>query len=159
MRILLESVNALPRKVVIDASLVIDLYAAPNENRASMAEDVARLIMQGDVEAYAPKLLIVEITSVLSRYLSEEELNLVLDTLPPIKLIPEEAIYEEAIKVARRTGSRAADAYYIAVATTVNGILLTNDRKQAQNAKKFGIKAYYLIEDMEKTRNLFSYNT
>ena len=159
MRILLEGVNVLPRKVVIDASLVIDLYAAPNEDRASIAEEVARVITQGGVEAYAPKLLIVEITGVLSRYLSEEELNLVLDTLPPIKLIPEEAIYEEAIKIARRTGSRAADAYYIAVATTVNGVLLTNDRKQAQNAKKFGVEAYYLMENMEKVRNLFSYNT
>ena len=38
MRISLESVNVLPRKVIIDASLVIDLYAAPNENRASIAE-------------------------------------------------------------------------------------------------------------------------
>lgn len=159
MKILLESVNVLPRKVVIDTSLVIDLYAAPNENRASIAEEVARLIMQGAAEAYAPKLLIIEITGVLSRYLSEEELNLVLDTLPPIKLIPEEAIYEEAIRVARKTGSRAADAYYIAVATTVNGVLLTNDRKQAQNARMFGVKAYYLIENVEKVRNLFSYNT
>ncbi len=149
----------MPRKIVVDASLVIDLYAAPNESRASIAEEVTRLIMQGVVEAYAPKLLIVEITGVLSRYLSEEELNLVLDTLPPIKLVPEEAIYEEAIRVARKTGSRAADAYYIAVATTVNGVLLTNDRIQAQNAKKFGVEAYYLVENMEEFRNLFNYNT
>ncbi len=80
--------NISPRKIVIDTSLAIDLYAAPNESLASIAEEVTRLIMQGVVEAYAPKLLIIEITGVLSRYLSEEELNLVLDTLPPIKPKP-----------------------------------------------------------------------
>ena len=48
--------------------------------------------------------MVVEIVGVLSRYLSEEELDPVLDTLPMIKLIPEEAIYEKAVKVARKQG-------------------------------------------------------
>ncbi len=146
----------LPKKVVVDASLIVDLYAAPTEERASIAEEVVTWITRGIVEAYAPKLLIVEVIGVLSRYLSEEELDLVLDTLPPIKLIPEEIIYEKAIQVARRTGSRAADAYYIAVALTVNGILLTNDRKQAQNARKVNVEAYYLPEEMKKVRNIIN---
>ena len=37
-RILLRSVSVLLRKVVLDASLLIDLYAASNEDRASIAE-------------------------------------------------------------------------------------------------------------------------
>lgn len=146
------------RKVVLDASLLIDLYAAPNEDRASIAEEIARLVAQGAVEAYGPKLLIVEIVGVLSRYLSEEELDLVLDTLPAIKLVPEEAIYEKAVKAARKTGSRAADAYYIAVAIIVNGILSTNDKRQAQSAKKLGVEAYYLLRDMERVRDLLHHN-
>jgi len=138
----------LPKKVVVDASLIVDLYAAPNEERASIAEEVVTWISKGVIEAYAPKLLIVEVVGVLSRYLSGEELDLVLDSLPLIKLIPEESIYEEAIRIARETGSRAADAYYIAVALTINGALLTNDRRQGQNARKAGVKAYYLIEEI-----------
>ncbi|MEM1611269.1 MAG: type II toxin-antitoxin system VapC family toxin [Sulfolobales archaeon] len=102
---------------------------------------MVKWIMQGSVKAYAPKLLIVEIVGVLTRYLLEEELDLALDTLPSIKLIPEETIYEEAIRIARKTGSRAADTYYIAVASIVNEVLLTNDRIQAQNAKKAAIEA------------------
>ena len=66
----------MPKKVIADASLVIDLYAAPNEDRAAVAEEVAKRITQGVAEAYAPKLLIVEVVGVLSRYLSEEELDL-----------------------------------------------------------------------------------
>ncbi|MEM1611512.1 MAG: type II toxin-antitoxin system VapC family toxin [Sulfolobales archaeon] len=145
----------MPRRIVIDASLLIDLYAAPDENRASIAEEIVKWIMQGSAEAYAPKLLIVEIVGVLTRYLLEEELDLALDTLPSIKLIPEETIYEEAIRIARKTGSRAADAYYIAVASIVNGVLLTNDRIQAQNAKKAAIEAYYLVEEIEMVKRLF----
>lgn len=80
------------------------------------------------VEAYAPKLLMIEVFGVLARHLSKEDLDLVITFFPPIRLVPEEVFYDEAVKIARNTGSRAADAYYIAVASTVNGILLTNDK-------------------------------
>ena len=147
------SVNALANKrVVVDASLIIDLYAAPNDMRASIAEEVLSWITAGLVEAYAPKLLMVEVLGVLARYLSEEDLELVTSSFPPIKLVPEEVFYNEAIRIARSTGSRAADAYYIAVASIVSGILLTNDKQQRQNAKKAGIEAYYLIEEKEKAK-------
>ena len=147
------SVNALANKrVVVDASLIIDLYAAPNDMRASIAEEVLSWITAGLVEAYAPKLLMVEVLGVLARYLSEEDLELVTSSFPPIKLVPEEVFYNEAIRIARSTGSRAADAYYIAVTSIVSGILLTNDKQQRQNAKKAGIEAYYLIEEKEKAK-------
>ena len=142
----------MPKKVVIDASLIIDLYAAPNEARALLAEEVTSWVMKSLVEAYAPKLLIVEVIGVLSRYLSDEEVDLVLNYFPPIKLIPEEVIYEEAIRIARKTGSRAADAYYIAVASIINGVLLTNDIKQVRNSRKANIEAYYIVEEMEKAK-------
>jgi len=147
------SVNALANKrVVIDASLIIDLYAAPNDMRASIAEEVSSWIATRLVEAYAPKLLMVEVLGVLARYLSEEDLDLVMTSFPPIKLMPEDVFYDEAIKIARSTGSRAADAYYIAVALIVNGVLLTNDKRQSRDAKKVGVKAYYLIEEKEKAK-------
>jgi len=147
------SVNALVnKKVVIDASLIIDLYAAPNDMRASIAEEVLSWISMHIVEAYAPKLLMVEVVGVLARYLPEEDLELIITSFPPIKLIPEEIFYDEAIKVARSTGSRAADTYYIAVASVINGVLLTNDKRQKQNVRKAGIESYYLIEEMEEAK-------
>ncbi len=94
----------------------------------------------------------VEVIGVLAQYLSEEDLELVITSFPPIKLLPEEIFYDEAIKVARSTGSRAADTYYIAVASFVNGILLTNDKRQKQNAKKAGIESYYLIEEEKEAK-------
>ncbi|MCE4607354.1 MAG: type II toxin-antitoxin system VapC family toxin [Caldisphaeraceae archaeon] len=146
-------VNALvSKRLAIDASLIIDLYAAPNDIRASIAEEVLSWISARIVEAYAPKLLMVEVIGVLARYLSEEDLELVITSFLPIKLLPEEIFYNEAIKVARSTGSRAADTYYITVASIVNGILLTNDKRQKQNAKKASIESYYLIEEKKEAK-------
>lgn len=142
----------LTKKIVIDASLIIDLYAAPNDIRASIAEDVMSWVASHLVEAYAPKLLVIEVLGVLARHLPKEDLDLVITSFPPIRLLPEEAFYDEAVKIACNTGSRAADTYYIAVASTVNGTLLTNDKRQAQNARKSGIEAYYLVEEMEKAK-------
>lgn len=64
------------KRVVVDASVIIDLYAAPDDRRASIAEEVMSWITGGFVEAYAPKLLVVEVPGVLARYLSEEEPNI-----------------------------------------------------------------------------------
>ena len=148
------------KRVVVDASLIIDLYTAPDDMRASIAEEVLSWITTGLVEAYAPKLLMVEVLGALARYLSDEDLELVMSSFPPIKLIPEEVFYDEAVRIARSTGSRVADAYYIAVASIINGILLTNDRRQKQNARKVGIETYYLIEEKEVAKQsiLLSHN-
>jgi len=90
-------VNVLANKrVVVDASVIIDLYAAPDDRRASIAEEVMSWVTAGFVEAYAPKLLVVEVLGVLARYLSEEKLELVTSSIPPIKLVPEEVFYDEA---------------------------------------------------------------
>ena len=140
------------KRVVVDASVIIDLYAAPDDRRASIAEEVMSWVTAGFVEAYAPKLLVVEVLGVLARYLSEEKLELVTSSFPPIKLVSEEVFYDEAVRIARRTGSRAADAYYVATASTINGMLLTNDRRQKQDARKAGVKAYYLIEEIEMVK-------
>jgi len=140
------------KRVVVDASVIIDLYAAPDDRRASIAEEVMSWVTGGFVESYAPKLLVVEVLGVLARYLSEEELELVASSFPPIKLVSEEVFYDEAVRIARRTGSRAADAYYVATASTINGMLLTNDRRQKQDARKAGVEAYYLIEEIEMVK-------
>lgn len=144
--------NVLAKNIVVDASLILDLYAAPDEERASIAEEVTGWIMRGLVEAYAPKLLVVEVVGVLSRYLSEKDLDRVLASLPPIRLVPEGTIYEEVLQIVRKTGSRAIDGYYIAVASVVNGVLLTNDRTQSQNARRADLRAYYLIKELEDTK-------
>ena len=76
---------------------------------------------------------------------------IVEDILGDVKLIPNPD--DLAFEVAVKTGSRAADAYFIATAKITNSILITNDKVMAKNAKKANIEAYYLIEEFDKAVN------
>ncbi len=71
-----------------------------------------------------------------------------------INLLDEVVIFETAKDVALKVHPRAADAYFIATANLTNSILVTNDKVMANNAKKYGIEAYYLIEDFDKVIKL-----
>ena len=73
---------------------------------------------------------------------------IVEDILEDVKLIPNPD--DLAFEVAIKTGSRAADAYFIATARLTNSILVTNDKIMVKNAKKAGVKAYYLLKDFNE---------
>ena len=49
-----------------------------------------------------------------------------------------------------KTHCRAVDSYFIATAKITNSILITNDKVMANNAKEYGIEAYYLTEEFDK---------
>ncbi|BES81831.1 hypothetical protein PABY_13980 [Pyrodictium abyssi] len=48
------------------------------------------------------------------------------------------------------TGARAADAYYIAAAKITSAVLVGNDRRQVASARRYGVNAYYLLEEHEE---------
>jgi len=76
--------------------------------------------------------------------------NLVEGISGELNLVSENEIFEIAREVSLSTGCRAIDAYFIATAKLTNSILITNDRIMAENAKKYGIEAYYLIDEFDK---------
>ena len=105
------------------------------------------------MEAYAPRLMLVEVAAVLSRRLDRRDVETAVAVIEPlVTLLPEDTLYDTALGVALETGSRAADAYYIAAAIVTDSKLLTNDRVQALNARRAGIEAYYLLESLEEAR-------
>ena len=62
-------------------------------------------------------------------------------------LLGEAEILASCLDIALETGCRAADAYYIATAKLTNSMLISNDRTQVENARKVGIRAYFLLEE------------
>ena len=58
----------------------------------------------------------------------------------------------KVFEVALNTGCRAIDSYFIALTKLTNSFLVSNDRIQVRNAKKFEVDSYYLLEDIEKLR-------
>ncbi|WP_290598014.1 MULTISPECIES: type II toxin-antitoxin system VapC family toxin [unclassified Archaeoglobus] len=130
--------------LVVDTSLFADLVFKFNEKRTRIAEEVLSAVS----DIVNPRLFKVEIAGILARRLSAQQVEqIVSEIMEDVKLIdnPDEL----AFQIAAETGSRAADAYFIATAKLTNSILLTNDRIMALNAKKVGIEAYYLIEEFD----------
>ena len=69
-----------------------------------------------------------------------------------INFIGNSEIYNVAFSIAFETGSRAIDSFYIAVSKIKNAILVSNDKIQVESARKFGVEAYYLLEEFEKVK-------
>ncbi len=114
-----------------------------------MAEDLLEIIQNASLEIVDPFLFKVELAGVLSRKLPRNRVELIVkDILEDVRLIPNPD--DLAFEVAIKTGSRAADAYFIATAKLTNSILITNDKIMVNNAREYGIEAYYLTEEFDK---------
>lgn len=74
----------------------------------------------------------------------------VIELTSDLILLSEDVLFEEAFKIAETVHSRASDVYFIATAKLTNSILITNDKIMNENAKKYGVESYYLIEEYEK---------
>jgi len=131
--------------LVIDASVLVDIFAPREEARRKLAVELLRLA-RGKPK-YAPNMLLVELAGVISRY-DADLARLAIDYARRITVLLDEAeVLASCLDIALKTGCRAADAYYIATAKLTNSTLISNDRTQVGNAKKAGIKAYYLVEE------------
>ena len=134
---------------VVDTSVFVDSILEYDKSRTKMAEDLLEIIQNASLEVVDPFLFKVELAGVLSRKLPRNRVELIVkDILEDVRLIPNPD--DLAFEVAIKTGSRAADAYFIATAKLTNSILITNDKIMVNNARGYGIEAYYLIEEFDK---------
>ena len=130
--------------VVIDTSVWLDLFLEDKE-RKEKAEKLMDIVR----DIYEPGVFKIELAGTLARRFKKEDvLNFVNEVLTNVTLIPNPE--ELTFQVALNTGCRAIDAYFIATAELTDLILVTNDKMMAKNAKKYGIEAYYLIEEFDK---------
>lgn len=61
-------------------------------------------------------------------------------------------------EIAFQTGCRAIDSFYIAVSHSTNSILVSNDKFQVESARKYGIKAFYLLEEFDQLEEVLNKN-
>lgn len=139
-------------KVVVDTSVVVNLFSNFYPGRVEIAKKVAKLAEQGIVELYAPRLGEVEFISVMRRFLGEEgtrEAHRIYFSLIS-GFVEEELIFNRLRDLAFKTAHRVPDLYFRATAEFLGGVLITNDRKMADLAKSLGLKAFYLVEESNK---------
>ncbi|WP_048149994.1 type II toxin-antitoxin system VapC family toxin [Palaeococcus ferrophilus] len=139
-------------KVVLDTSVVVNLFSGFYPDRSQVAKKIAKLSEMGILEVYAPRLGEFEFVSVLSRFLPRElveeaheiYLELVAD------FVGEGLLSDKILELAFTTGHRVPDLYFVATAQHINALLLTNDRKMADMARSVGVKAFYLAEEADE---------
>jgi len=134
--------------IVVDTSVFIDYLLEKDERRSELARQFFK-VLKG-LKVFVPKIFLVEFISVANRLGSKISKDIVFEISKKLKLVSEEEIFHIALDIAEKVYSRASDAYFIATAKLTNSILITNDKIMNENAKKYGIESYYLIEEFEK---------
>ena len=135
-------------EVTIDTSVLVDFFTRKNSERYIIAKELLKAVKGKSV--FCPRLILAEILGVLVRYsveLADLGYNFVIKNF---NLINENEIFDIVLEVCKNTGCRAIDSYFIATAKLTDSILITNDKVMNENAKKFGIESYYLLEDFDK---------
>ncbi len=138
--------------IVLDTSVIVDSLLPRLGERYKKANELLKKVK--DQRVYAPKILKVELATILGRKKSTNLVRKFVDDLTSeINLISEGDLFDTAYEIAFLVKGRAVDIYFIATAKLTNSILITNDKVMAKNAKKANIEAYYLIEEFDKAIN------
>lgn len=134
--------------IVIDTSVLVDYIFERDAERNRVAREILKAVK--GLRAFAPRILLVEFISVAKRLGMSVSKSDAIRLTSDFILLPEDVIFDEVLEIAEKVHPRAADAYFIATAKITDSILITNDRIMADNAKKAGVEAYYLIEEFER---------
>ncbi len=131
--------------IIVDVSVFIDRLFIYSEERSRRARDLFRYIDKVGLNVFEPQVFGVELASQLVRRKPRMVARRLYEEIVDRVIIVEDIDYELLLDIAFQTGCRAIDAYYIAAASLVSGILVSADKIMVDNAKKYGVEAYYIL--------------
>ncbi len=141
---------------VVDTSVFVDALFRFNEERSSVAGSVFEVLQEHRITILEPEIFKIELIGQLVRRIPKQEaIALYEEIVDRINFVEFKVLNEIAFSICFETGCRAIDSYFIATAKLTNSILITNDKIMAENAKKAGIKAYYLMEEFSDLMKSF----
>ena len=139
--------------IVVDNSVFIDLIFEYNRERTEQVDTLFEILEENEIPILEPKVFRVELIGQLVRRKNKDiALTIAEKFFSEINFIDNSEIYNVAFLIAFETGSRAIDSFYIAASKIENAILVSNDKIQVESARKFGVEAYYLLEEFEKVK-------
>ena len=139
--------------IVVDTSVFLDELFKFDQERHEKARIFFRLVQEGDILIVEPEIFKVELIGQLVRRMEKDEATILYESVvDKLELIKTEDLDGIAFSIAFETGSRAIDAFYIAAAEIKNAILVSNDNIQVESARKFGVEAYYLLEEFDRVK-------
>ena len=136
--------------LVLDTSVFVDAIIPKVAERHNKAFGLIRIASKHNLALYEPKVLMIELAGVLSRYKTREIVISHISRITGfINILDYSEIHDTAYDIALETGCRAIDALFIATALVTDSKLISNDKVQIANARRAGIDAYYLVEEYE----------
>ncbi|MHB0866522.1 MAG: type II toxin-antitoxin system VapC family toxin [Thermoleophilia bacterium] len=124
----------LGRTIVLDTSVVAKWFLP--ETLSAEADSILEEIRLGKTRAAAPDLIVYEFANILWQrrkkdMISGRQAAAIMSDFErlPIELVPGDVLGSEALKIASNTGCTAYDGAFMALASGINGILITADRK------------------------------
>ena len=136
--------------IVVDASIFIDLIFEYNSERTHSAEELFSILEENGLQIVEPDLFKIELTGQIARRMKKDMASKVCDEIfQKLVFIDTYRTFDKALSIALKTGSRAADSFYIATAIVEETILISNDRFQIGSSKESGIEVYNLLENKE----------
>ena len=102
-----------------------------------------------------PEIFRVELIGQLVRRMKKDEATVLYESIVErLEFIKAKDLGGVAFSIAFETGSRAIDASFIAAAKIGISHLISNDKTQVESARKFGVEAYYLIDEFENVKEM-----
>ncbi len=138
--------------IVVDVSVFIDSLFVYNEERSRRAQSLFRHISDTGLSVFEPQVFGVELASQLVRRKPRDVAEKMHNEIIKRVVIVEDVDYELLLDIALRTACRAVDAYYIATASLVSGVLVSADKVMINNARKYGVEAYYILDASDYAR-------
>ncbi len=141
--------------IVVDTSVFLDELFKFDHKRHDKARILFRLIEEKDVLIMEPEIFRVELIGQLVRRMKKDEAAELYESIVErLEFIKAKDLEGVAFSIAFETGSRAIDASFVAAAEIGGSHLISNDKTQVESARKYGVEAYYLLEEYENVNEM-----
>lgn len=141
--------------IVVDTSVFLDELFKFDQKRHDKARILFRLIEDKEVLILEPEIFRVELIGQLVRRMKKDEATVLYESIVErLEFIKAKDLGGVAFSIAFETGSRAIDASFIAAAKIGFSHLISNDKTQVESARKFGVEAYYILEEFENVKEM-----
>jgi len=141
--------------IVADTSVFIDAIFEYDPARTGIARSFFQTIQDTRTQVVEPDIFKIELIGQLVRRMENKKaLNLYELIVERVKIKNTAQLMEIAFEVALKTGCRAIDSFYISVAHSEDAILVSNDKFQVESALKYGIRAFYLLDEWQELNKL-----
>ena len=139
--------------IVVDASVFIDLIFDNSSERTAIADGLFKLIEEKEIPIFQPDAFKIELIGQLVRRLKKDEAAALAEEIfGGMNFIDTSDLFDTAFSIAFQTGSRAIDSFYIAAANLEEALLVSNDKRQVESARTFGVDVFYLLDEFVEVK-------